>query len=82
MSVIEFIRYLLPDRLRQGVTETMRAHGYYQEVRPKLAGAAGYKANSASVKFTNKKLDFCQIWLGDHKGPVRLSFIIIDSWFL
>ena len=33
-----------------------------------------------SVKFTNKILDFCQIWLGEHKGPVRLSYIMIDSW--
>ena len=66
--------------LNQGTTESMRAHGYYQEVRPKLAGGAAYKANSESVKFTNKRLDFCQIWLGEHKGPVRLSFIIIDSW--
>ena len=60
-------------------TETMRAHGYYQEVWPKLAGAAGCKANSESVKFTNKRLDFCQIWLGEHNGPVRLSYILIDS---
>ena len=78
MSVIKFVLYLLPDRW-EGVTETMRAHGYYQEFWPKLAGAAGCKANSESVKFTNKRLDFCQIWLGEHKGPVRLSFIIIDS---
>ena len=64
----------------QGVTETMRAHGYYQEIWPKLAGAAACKANSESVKFTNKILDFCQIWLGEYKGPVRLFFIIISSW--
>ena len=68
--------------INQGATETMRAHGYYQEVWPKLAGAAGCKANSESVKFTNKRLDFCQIWLGEHKGPVRLSFILIDSWYV
>ena len=57
----------------QGATETKRAHSYYQEVWPKLTVAAGCKANSESVKFTNKRLDFCQIWLGEHKGPVRLS---------
>ena len=64
----------------QGSTETMRAHDYYQEVWLKLAGAAGCKANSESVKYTNKRLDFCQIWLGEHKGPVRSFFIILDSW--
>ena len=65
----------------QGATESLRAHVYFQEVWPKVAGTAGCNANSESVKFTNKRLDFCQIWLGEYKGPVHLSFIIIDSWF-
>ena len=34
-----------------------------------------------SVQFTNKRLDFCKNWLGEHKGPVRLSFMIIDACF-
>ena len=58
-----------------------RLKTHCQEFWPKLAGAAGCKANSESVKFTNKRLDFCQIWLGEYKGPVHLSFIILDSWF-
>ena len=42
---------------------------------------AGCKANSEPVKFTiNKRLDFCQIWLGEYKRPVRLSYVLIDSW--
>ena len=36
--------------------------------------------NKAKVKFTNKWLDFCQIWLGEHKGPVQISYVIIDAW--
>ena len=25
-------------------------------------------------------LEFCQNWLSEYKGPVHLSYIIIDAW--
>ena len=38
--------YIVIYDFNQGMTEIMPKHGYYQEVRAKLAGVTGYKSNS------------------------------------